>query len=130
MNKNLIRKLTILASIVVFGLVAWAVITNVLVPPETQVDASITALTRTRVTAELEVGSLELMRVRRSLTAEELRDFKIYLDDVYADKSDESVLMIKIMEPTRPLDFGYTQLYGGSVEASEEGAMQTQENEG
>jgi hypothetical protein len=128
MNKNLIKKLTILVLVVVLGLVAWVVITNVLVPPETQVDANITALTRTRVTPELEVGSLELMRVRRSLTAEELRDFKIYLDDVYADKSDESVLMIKVMEPTRPLDFGYTQLYGESVEASGEGVAQ--ENEG
>jgi hypothetical protein len=123
MNRQLVKNLTILVTVVLFGLIAWVVITNVLVPPETQVDANIATLTRVRVTPDLEIDSLELMKVRRSLTAGELADFQIYLDDVYADKSDESVLMMKIMEPTRPLDFGYTQLYGGTVEASGEGGV-------
>ena len=110
LDKSFVSKMIYFAVIVVFGLIVWVVVNNLVLSPDVKPSPDYSNLTRMPIDPELETTSIELMSDRRGFTQEELADFPVYIDDSDVTNYNTDGMVVRQLTPRVPYDFSFALL--------------------
>lgn len=111
MDRHLLNKLIIFAVLIIFGLVGYLVVVNLLIPPEVPVSANVARVLQGNVDPQLNTQALALMRSRSDYQQASLAAFEIYLEDIMNTANDNTqVLHLLFLDPVTPLDKDYPRV--------------------
>lgn len=125
MDRHLLKNLLVFVVLIVFGLVGYLIVVNLLIPPETPASTEVTKVLQGTVNPNLPLHSLELMRARKeTFTASSSGEFDIYLENIIASSNDKQELLhLMYLEPTIPLDSNFPKVQAHAASLSAQASM-------